>query len=112
MSADIIKEVKEIDSLLLKIDFDLNGDKSLAKREFETLSGIIGKVEGIVGNLWSTTAQQTGTYKERLAQCKKSFRKTYNDARLLKQKTESLESKIESRKAPYTPGRFPEFYEK
>jgi photosystem II stability/assembly factor-like uncharacterized protein len=109
VSADIISETKESESLLQGIELALNGDRSLAKREFETLPGLIGKIEGIVGNLWSTSAQQTTTYVERLNQSKISFRKIHNDAKQLKSKIESLENKLESRKAPYTPGRFPEF---
>lgn len=107
VSEDIISEVKETESLLQRLDLALNGDKSLAKREFETLPGLLGKVEGIVGNLWSTSAQQTKSYVERLSQSKITFRKIYDDAKQLKSKIESLESKLESRKAPYTPGRFP-----
>jgi hypothetical protein len=112
VSAEMIRETKELDSLLVILDLALNGDRSLAKREFETLSGMIGQVEGIVGSLWSTTAQQPDSYIERLAQCKKSFRKIHEDAKLLKNKTESLERKLESIKAPYTPGRLPEFKDK
>jgi len=112
VSEDVIKEVKEIELLLQVIDLALNGDRSLARREFETLSGLTGKVEGVVGNLWSTSAEQTGTFIEKLNECKASFKKTYNDARQLKQKIESLENKLESRKAPYTPGRFPVYDEK
>ena len=109
VSADLISELKETESLLQNIDLSLRGDQSLARREFETLSGLIGTVEGIVDNLWSTTAQQTGTYVQRLDQCKRTFSNIYTNAKLLKSKIESIENKLEDRKAPYTPGRFPEY---
>jgi photosystem II stability/assembly factor-like uncharacterized protein len=112
ISEDLISDVKSMELLLQNIDLALNGDKSLAKREFETLSGLVGKLEGIVGNLWSTSAQQTGTYIKNLEQCKKIFSIIYANLKLLKQKIELLESKMEIRKAPYTPGRFPEYNEK
>lgn len=109
LAEDLIKEVKDVDSLLQKINFDLRGDQSLAKREFETLSGLISRVEGIVNNLWSTSAQQTNTYVERLNESKQTFNRIYAIAKLLKSKIESIENKLEKRKAPYTPGRFPEY---
>ena len=110
-SYDIIKDVKEIETLLQTMDLAFNGDRSMAKREFETASGLIGDIEGIVDNLWSTTIQQTSTYIEKLNECKVVFKKIYSDAKQLKQKIESLENKLESRKAPYTPGRFPDYSE-
>ena len=109
LAEDLIKEVKNVDSLLQKINFDLRGDQSLAKREFETLSGLLSRVEGIVNNLWSTSAQQTNTYVERLNESKQTFNRIYANAKLLKSKIESIENKLEKRKAPYTPGRFPEY---
>jgi uncharacterized phage infection (PIP) family protein YhgE len=109
LAEDLIKEVKDVDSLLQKINFDLRGDQSLAKREFETLSGLLSRVEGIVNNLWSTSAQQTNTYVERLNESKQTFNRVYANAKLLKSKIESIENKLEKRKAPYTPGRFPEY---
>ncbi|MBI3233463.1 MAG: glycosyl hydrolase, partial [Bacteroidetes bacterium] len=49
--------IKSIEEDLTKLEIAMYGDRSLAKREFETLPGIVGSLEGIVGNLWATTAQ-------------------------------------------------------
>jgi hypothetical protein len=83
------------------------GDRSIARREFETLPGIVSAIEGIVGNLWATSAQQTSTYEEKLKQIENNFSKVYMKVVDLKSKLESVEMSLEKVKAPYTPGRFP-----
>lgn len=105
----LLKEVREIEKLIAQLDQQMNGDGSLAKREFETLPGIVGIVEGIVFNLWITSAQQTGTYETKLADAKTKFRPVYDQIKQLKTRVEALDSKLEGAKAPATPGRLPEW---
>lgn len=103
----IYDEVKDIETKLSEIDILMYGDRSIARREFETLPGIVSAIEGIVGNLWATSAQQTSTYEEKLKQIENNFSKVYMKVVDLKSKLESVEMSLEKVKAPYTPGRFP-----
>lgn len=100
-------KINAIEVLLNKINMQLHGDGSLAKREFATTPGIIGSLEGIVGNLWSTTELSTNTYKEKLAEVKTNFSMVYTDSESLKTLVENLELELEKLQLPYTPGRFP-----
>ena len=109
LSPELLKEVKSIETKLQKLEFEFNGDASLARREFETLPGINGMVEGIVGGLWSVTSQQTGTYEEVLVKAKNKFKPAYNLLKETKKQLEQLESKLDALNAPFTPGRFPEY---
>lgn len=104
---NIKSKLFQIEELLNKINLQMNGDGSIASREFETLPGIVGSIEGIVGNLWATTELSTTTYKEKLEEVKNKFKVTYTDAEMLQTLLVQLEKDLEILQLPYTPGRFP-----
>jgi hypothetical protein len=96
-----------IETLMDKIQLSLYGNTSLSRREFETLSGISGSLEGIVWNLWATTEEATNTYNEKLDEIKNKLALVYKDAEDLKTLVDALDLELEKLKLPYTPGRFP-----
>ncbi len=105
----LLKEIAAIEEKIYQINLTMNGDGSLAGREFETLPGLAGSVEGIVGGLWATTEQATTTYTEKLKTLKLKFTPVYNEVVSAKTLLEQLENKLEQLKLPYTPGRLPEW---
>ncbi len=105
----LLKEMSIIEEKLYQINLKMNGDGTLVSREFETLPGLTGSIEGIVGNLWSTTELATSTYKDKLSELKLKFSAIYKDVIATKILLEQLENKMEQLKLPYTPGRLPEW---
>ena len=103
----ILNKIKELESLLTKIRFEMNGNGSLASREFEVLPGIVGSIEGIVGNLWATSQVPSKTYEDKLEDVKKKFAPVYAEIVNLKEGIELLEVLLEQLKFPATPGRLP-----
>lgn len=101
----MMKDVKATELKLLDLDEQFNGDRSLAKREFETLPGLNAVVEGIVYGLWNTTQASTTTWQEAFTKANDMFRPMYNTLKTLKGEVEEYEKKLEMLKAPYTPGR-------
>lgn len=57
----------------------MNGDASLAKREFETTPSINGRIGNIVGGLWSTTAAPSQTYIQSYEIAQKQFASIYKE---------------------------------
>ncbi len=100
-------KINEIEKLMDQLQLELYGNSSLSRREFETLSGLVGSVEGIVWNLWATTEESTTTYKEKLAEVKGKLDLLYPKAVQLKTLVDNLDETLEKLKLPYTPGRFP-----
>ena len=82
---------------------------NLAKREFETLSGIVGSVETIVGGTWNQSLGMTGTFEEKLTEIKPKFKAVYESVLDLNAKLTALENKLEELKLPSTPGRLPKW---
>jgi hypothetical protein len=102
-------ELKAIENKLKEVGVVLNGDGSLAKREFETVSGMLGFVEAIVSGTWSQSLGLTDTYNEKLNELKPQFKVLYNDVVELNNKLVSLENKLDDLKLPSTPGRLPKY---
>jgi photosystem II stability/assembly factor-like uncharacterized protein len=108
-SLTLLQDVKTIENLLKDITFILHGDASLAKREFETLPGLTGALEGVVYGTWSNSLGATNTYKEKLTEVKDKFKPVYVQISEASKKLAELEAKAESMKLPATPGRLPKW---
>ena len=109
LSTSISKTIFNIEKRLTDIDTKLNGDATLAKREFESLPSINGRIGGIAGALWSTTAAPTTTFINSLQIAEKQFTGVYNDLKAIGIEIMNLENELEKNKAPFTPGRLPDW---
>ena len=107
----LLEEVKSFEAKHRALELLLNGDESLARREFETLPGFVGALENIVYSSWSQGMGITQTQADKLSKLKTAFADIY--ARVVEEKklVESLEAKAEALKMPATYGRLP-LYEK
>jgi hypothetical protein len=101
--------VSSLEIRMKQVEIALQGDRSIARKEFETLPGISGRVDNIVYNWWSTTQIPSTTYKEQLNLVKDLFRPVYNEVKQLDIEIEKIEAELEKQKAPATPGRLPDF---
>ncbi|HRH59656.1 MAG TPA: hypothetical protein PL045_03755, partial [Chitinophagaceae bacterium] len=79
LSTDFTNSVLEIEKRLNKVNTALNGDATLASREFETSPSINGRVGSIVYGLWSTTAAPTQTMMDSYNAAKQMFTPVYNE---------------------------------
>ncbi len=108
-SMTLMNDVKTIESQIKDISFIMHGDGSLAKREFETLPGLTGSLENMIGGTWGNSLGATTTYKEKLSEIKDKFKLVYAQISDASKKLNDLEAKAESMKLPATPGRLPKW---
>lgn len=94
---------------LFNISLLLNGDITRAKREFETVPSINDRVFGIQGNVWNSIAPIPQIYKESYDIASKQFSDVLKMMLKLDASIIALEKELEINKAPYTPGRWPEW---
>jgi hypothetical protein len=87
----------------------MNGDATLGRREFETVPSINGLIGNITGALWSTTAAPTTTFVNSYNVAAKQFTPVYNELKAIGIAIKNVEDILEQNKAPYTPGRLPEW---
>jgi len=109
LSLDASKTIAAIDKKLYNINKALNGDATLARREFETAPSVNGRIGYIIGSLWSTTAAPTQTQVTGYEIAAKEFTPVYNELRVVAEEVKQLEAQLEKSGAPSTPGRLPEW---
>lgn len=99
----------DVDKRLSAINKQLNGDFTLARREFEIPPSINGRIGYITGALWSTTAAPTQTQMASYEIAAKQFTPVYNELKATGEEVKRLEDLLEKNGAPATPGRLPEW---
>ncbi len=109
MPVDIAKTIGDLEKRLTDVNTKLNGDATLARREFETLPSINGRIRAITGALWSTTAAPTTTFMNAYTIAAKQFTPVYNELKAIGEAIKNIENTLERNKAPYTPGRLPDW---
>ena len=100
-------EILNIDKKLMNINTLLNGDATLAKREFETLPSINGRVGSIEYTMWNVSAAPTQTFIKSYEIATSEFNVVLNSLKEVDESIKKVEVILEQNNAPYTPGRFP-----
>jgi hypothetical protein len=106
---ELSKSIQDIEKRLAAVNRQLNGDATLARREFETTPSINGRIGYITGVLWNTTAAPTQTQIDNYTIASKQFTPVYNELKAIAEEMKKLEDVLEKSGAPYTPGRMPEW---
>ncbi len=87
----------------------INGDRTKSGREFETVPSINQRLGRITGALWSSTSADPAAYQDDYDLVEKKFRPVYQEVKSIGEEIQKLEAALDKLKAPYTPGRLPEF---
>jgi hypothetical protein len=103
------EQVLAIQKKLEFINQKLNGDKLRAKYESAVPVSLKERIEQIVGALWSTTSAPTETFKSSYNFVADEFESILNELRSVTEDIKQTEAFLEKYKAPYTPGRLPEW---
>jgi len=107
-TAAIIKSVNDAQNKINAVNLKLNGDGSLAKREYETAPSINDRVGSIEGGMWGSTAAPTGTFKKSYAIADKQIKEVITELKAIANDISGIEKILDDIKAPFTPGRVPE----
>ncbi len=103
-------EVRSLDARLRKISLALDGDPVAAARQEGQRPAISDRVGYIVGTHWVATSAPTRTSLDNYSVAAEDFAVELGKLKtLVEADLRSLESKLESAGAPWTPGRLPEW---
>jgi hypothetical protein len=100
-------QLVSIDQKLININTQLNGDNTLAKREFETLPSINGRVGSIEYTLWNVSAAPTQTFIKSYEIAHEQFTAVLALLKEVDESIKKVEDILDQSNAPYTPGRIP-----
>jgi hypothetical protein len=109
LQSTLTSDINSIDQRLKQVDIKMNGDASIAKREFETLPSINSRISTIEFTLWNSTSTPTQTALQSYEVASKQFSAALTELKSIDAKIHEVETALEQSKAPYTPGRFPEW---
>ncbi|MEA3317545.1 MAG: glycosyl hydrolase, partial [Bacteroidota bacterium] len=112
ISYDIMKQAKELEKKLEDILYAFEGDE--AKASWEEVPPqkmpISNRLYSIIRVHWGSTSAVTQTQKDSYSILKEKFTPLYNKVKQISEKDiKELEEALENAKAPWTPGRIPEW---
>ena len=90
----------------------MNGDASVARREFETPPSLNGRIGQIESSVWYTTSAPTKTSMQSYDIAAKQFSGVLAELKSIDADIKKIEATLEQNKVPYTPGRIPVWNDK
>ncbi len=105
--AALIARAEAVHQNMQRISRVMNGDGSLARREFETAPSLNDRIGNIEGGMWSTTSAPTGTYRKSYQVAQKQLKEVIAQLEAVSSEIQQMEVRLEQLKAPWTPGRKP-----
>ena len=109
-SDNLRDQAKELEEEIKEIKEILYGNRTISSRNYNTPPTLYGRVETIIYSQWRTSGPSTITQKESYRIALKEFEPLYiRLKKLLEKDIVDIEAKLEKIKAPYTPGRFPDW---
>lgn len=106
--AGLYKQVNTIKTRLTAIGVQLNGDPTLARREFETPASLNDRVGLIQGGMWNVTSEPPATYLREYEYVVNQLAAVIEALRGVDAEIEVIEKVLNKNNAPHTPGRWPE----
>lgn len=104
----LLQEALALQNRLKDLQTRLSGDRVIASRNEPTPPSIVGRVQGIVYGHWASTSAPTQTHRQAYQIAAEEFTPVLEGLRvLIEVDLKSLEERLESAGAPWTPGRVP-----
>ncbi|MFM7765913.1 MAG: hypothetical protein ACKO6I_09680, partial [Sphingomonadales bacterium] len=101
----LMKEIADIQQSIEKMNTRLNGDGLLASKEFETAPGIYDRIETAVYGMVYSSNGPTITHVNAFRDGKKVFTEWVAELKQVHNRIQTLNTKLDAAKVPYTPGR-------
>lgn len=105
----ISQQADALQKRLDSINMQFAGDGSLARRQFETLPGILDRIGTIANGLWNNSSAPTTTAQQSFEVANKQFSTVYKAVKDVDAAIKQLQQQLEQFKAPVIPGTLPEW---
>ena len=104
-----LRKIYELEQQLNAFNRELNGDRTRAQLQMETAPSIRQRVGSIIYGMLDTTSDPTQTFRDSYAIAARQFGPLLAQLKEIAQGVERLEQELETKGAPYTPGRWPDW---
>ncbi|MEM1216072.1 MAG: glycosyl hydrolase [Bacteroidota bacterium] len=102
-----LQQAHQLNNRLDDLSLTMNGDRTMARHQFETAPSIGSRIGRCEYGMWDVTSEPTQTYTEAYRIAAKQFGPVLQQLKQLDQDVRSLEQQLELNNAPYTSGRWP-----
>ncbi|MBE0590851.1 MAG: glycosyl hydrolase, partial [Gemmatimonadales bacterium] len=97
----LLADARALETRLLDLQAQLNGDPTMARRNEPAMPGITDKLQTAISGFWSTTMGPTNTQRRLLEQARSDFGPVYDALRqLVETDLPALEERVEATGAP------------
>jgi len=109
-AVDMLNKADSIDAQTAEIIRQLTGDKSLIDRNINVPPSIVDRVQTIIGDEWQSTSAPTKTDEDNFNNAGELFSPVLSKLKtLVDVDLKNLDKEMESKGAPWTPGRIPDW---
>ncbi|MFQ5447429.1 MAG: hypothetical protein ACE5FF_10880, partial [Saprospiraceae bacterium] len=107
---DMLADIKAMDEKMRSLNKAFYGDGTASRLDQPAPPSLMGRIYGMSYDIWSSTSAPTSTMQEQLDIATTLFEAELPKLReLVEVDLKNIEKKLEDAKAPYTPGRLPEW---
>jgi seryl-tRNA synthetase len=107
---ELLAQIRELDKKLEEMKVSLSGNESISKRNANQPPSIRERVSSTVYGFWSSSADPTQTMKDNYDIAAEEFEKVLTEIKkIVESDIPAIEAELEKLKAPYTPGRVPDW---
>jgi len=106
---NIVNDIIALEKRLSDVSIKLNGDFSLARREFEAPPSINNRIGNIMQGVITSTEAPTNTARNSYAISAQQFTPLLAEVKAVGEEVKKIENLLERSGAPYTPGRVPDW---
>ncbi len=105
----VVQKIIYLERRLIELNRKINGDTTLEKREFEAPTSIQSRINSITSGLISSTSAPTNTFITSYNIAATEFATLLGETKSVDEEVKKIETLLEQNRAPYTPGRIPDW---
>ena len=109
LPVSLLSDVRQLEDGMRSLQTKLYGDRTKSRRQFETLPGLVSRIQGVVYGLWYARSAPTSTQMEQFEIVSEAYPGILKEVKALVDQLEGIQNKLEDNGAPYTPGRLPKW---
>jgi len=107
---DLLTDLDAVEDDLQDLEITLNGDATVARRQEATRPGLSGRIGRVVFGYWTSSSSPTQTMRDNAAIVRDELPVLLDSlTEIVETRLTTIESELERRGGPWTPGRIPEF---
>jgi hypothetical protein len=105
LPVSVLEEARALQGRVHALRRELEGDDSVARRQFETPPSISGRIGRVMWSSFGSTAGPSGQQRQQLRLAEEALMGLMPEVEAVVQRTEELVSRLEGMGAPYLGGR-------